>query len=249
MAQKSASDAPNFGFILHPHQDKIRVPEAAINYIPQGVPPRRAILAANMETAVNGVWDGGAGPGDHIAVIGGGVVGLLTAWLAGRIPGTQVTLCDINPTRAPVAEALGVKFCHPEQLSSHAHGLSEASQDLVFHASASEAGLATALSLAGPEAKVVEMSWYGDKPISAPLGAAFHPRRLSLISSQVGNLPTERRPRWSYGRRMALALSLLADPVLDCLITEEVPFEDLPARLPDILAPDAQGLMTAVRYR
>ena len=42
-----------------------------------GVPAGRAVLAANMETALNVVWDAGAAPGDRIAVVGAGVVGAL----------------------------------------------------------------------------------------------------------------------------------------------------------------------------
>ena len=47
---------------------------------------------------------------------------------------------------------------------------------------------------------------------------------------------------------MALALDLLRDPAFDALITQEVAFDDLPARMPDILAPGAPGVTTAVRY-
>ena len=71
-------------FCLYPHQDRFIVPMAAVAEVPDTVPDRRATLAANMETAINGIWDATPGPGDHIAVIGAGVVGCLVAALAAR---------------------------------------------------------------------------------------------------------------------------------------------------------------------
>ncbi len=227
-------------FVLHPHQDRFAAPSAMANPVPAGVPARRAILAANVETALNAVWDSGVGPGDRIVVVGAGVVGLLTGWICGRLPGAEVTMVDVAAARAPVASALGLRFATPDAAPADA--------DIVFHTSASAAGLATAIDAAGFEATVVEMSWYGEGVTPAPLGGAFHSRRLKLISSQVGHVAPSRRPRWSYARRMATAMALLEDPRLDALITEDIGFSDLPAAIPRILAGQAPGLVTAVRY-
>ena len=226
-------------FCLYPHQQRYQVPAAAVVPLPSGLPAARAILAANMETAVNGLWDAMPGVGDRIAVVGLGVVGLLTAWLANRIPGTQVTALDTNPQRAAVARKLGLNF---------ASQCSADDFDLVIHASGQSAGLATALSLAGPEATVVEMSWYGDQPVSAALGAAFHPRRLTLKSSQVGGINPLRQPRWNYRRRLMLALDLLQDPVLDVLISAQTSFDEMPQVMPQILAPGGDTLCHRIRY-
>src|SRR5690606_15857306 len=95
-------------------QDRFAVPAAMAVPVPDAVPSLRAVLAANMETALNVVWDGGAAPGDRIAVVGAGVVGCLVAWICARLPGAEVTLVDVNPGRAAVAEALGVRFAGPE---------------------------------------------------------------------------------------------------------------------------------------
>jgi threonine dehydrogenase-like Zn-dependent dehydrogenase len=208
--------------------------------VPEGVSAERAVLAANMETALNALWDGKPSPGDHICVVGGGVVGLLTAYVAGRLPGSKVTVVDTNPDRAEVAIALGLEFALPEQAPGN--------QDLVFHTSATSAGLATALACAGDGTSVIELSWYGAQPVSAPLGADFHCRRLKLVSSQVGTIPVERQARWTYRRRLETALSLLADPVLDCLITHKVAFQDLPRKLPDLLNKTSDVLAALVVY-
>jgi threonine dehydrogenase-like Zn-dependent dehydrogenase len=227
-------------FALHPHQDRFVAPLEMLHPVPEDVPARRAVLAANMETALNALWDAGAGPGDRILVVGAGAVGCLVGALAARMPGAEVTIVDIDLSRRAVAEGLGCGFSKPLDAPEGA--------DLVFHASATEAGLACALACAGPEATIVEMSWYGDRMVRAPLGLDFHSRRLKLVSSQVGQVAPSRRPRWSGRRRMAKALSLLADERLDALITEVIEFRDLPVDLPRLLAPGAAGLAAAVRY-
>lgn len=226
-------------FVLHPHQDRFVAPAAMAVPLPAGLPPRRAVLAANAETALNVVWDAGVAPGDRVAVVGAGVVGALAGWIAARIPGTEVTLVDVTPRRAAVAEALGCGFAPP--------GGAPLDQDVVIHASASAEGLATAVRLAGTEAAVIEASWYGDRPVCLALGGAFHSRRLRLVASQVGELPPQRRPRWDHRRRLECALSLLADPALDALLSGETAFDDLPLRYGDILA-DPDTLCHLVRY-
>jgi len=227
-------------FCLHPHQDRFIVPRDAVVAVPDTVPDRRATLAANMETAVNGMWDAAPGPGDHIVVIGAGVVGCLVAGLAARLPGAEVELIDIDPTREPIAAALGCRFATPDNASPEA--------DLVVHASGSPAGLAAALTIAAFEATVLEMSWYGTRTVPLALGGAFHSRRLTLRSSQVGSVPAGRSPRWSHRRRLTLALSLLRDPVFDILLSGETEFAALPSLMPRLATSSAGVLCHTLRY-
>jgi hypothetical protein len=227
-------------FALHPHQTVYTLPRAAVIPLPEGLPPARAVLGANMETALNAIWDGGAAPASRIAVVGAGVVGCLVAYLAGQMPGADVTLIDIQPERARIATALGVAFRAPEQAPTDC--------DLVFHASASPAGLNTALAAAGDEATVVEMSWYGEGQIPVALGGAFHSRRLRLLSSQVGRVAPNQRSRWDYTRRLSAALGLLRDARLDVLLEPACRFDVLPDRLPAILAPGSGALCQLVAY-
>lgn len=227
-------------FALFPHQDRFVLPADAVVPVPRDVPPRRAILAANMETALNALWDSGAGAGDEIAVIGAGAVGCLVAALAARLPGTRVTLIDVEPERSEIAYRLGVAFAPADKAPRGAR--------IVFHASATEAGLRLALEIAAFEGRIVELSWFGDAEVSLPLGAAFHSQRLQLISSQVGTVAAGQRSRYTHRRRLQEALGLLADARYDALISGEVAFEDLPAELPRLFAPGAPGLATAVRY-
>jgi len=227
-------------FCLFPHQDVYVVPQQAVVALPAAVPPRRAILAANTETAVNIIWDAHIGPGDRVCVVGGGVVGCLVTWLAARIPGTSVTLIDLEPSRAQVAESFGAEFALPASAPQD--------QDVIIHTSASEGGLSTALQCAGNEATIIEASWYGSSQPSAPFGEAFHARRLTLRSSQVGQIPPLRAPRWDYRRRLELALSLLDDPRLDALISGECRFDDLPETMPRLASGGGQILCHRITY-
>jgi len=226
-------------FALHPHQDRFVIPADEVVPLPDVVPARRAVLTANLETALNILWDGNAAPGDRIVVIGGGLLGFLVAALASRLPGAEVAIVDVEAARATVAKQLGVSFSSPEAAPREA--------DLVIHASATSAGLALAFDCAGDEATIVEASWHGDGACEVALGGAFHSRRLKLVSSQVGNIPCARRPRWTRRRRLETAVRLLADDRLDALLGEEIPFSELPQHLPRVFAPGA-GIGALVRY-
>jgi len=227
-------------FVLHPHQTRYVVPAGAVHVLPDSVPPERAVLTANLETAINGVWDSRPQIGDRVTVVGAGAVGCLVAWLAGRVPGADVELVDVNPQRASVARALGVRFATPEQATENA--------DVVVHASGAPSGLECALRVAGFEATIVEMIWYGDQTVPVTLGAAFHARRLTLKSSQVGTVASSQRARWDTRRRMQLALTLLADPVLDALITGESEFDALPVVMARLASAPGDTLCHRIRY-
>ncbi len=228
-------------FVLHPHQDRFVCALGWLNRVPDFVPPKRAVLAANMETALNAIWDSGVSAADKVTVVGGGLVGLLVTYLAARMPGTAVTLVDTNPERAAIAAHFGAGFTLPEHAPTGA--------DVVFHTSATAAGLATAIRAAGKEAKVVELSWYGARDITAPLGGHFHAGRVSLVSSQVGTISPGHAARgWTYSSRLQAALRLLADEKLDQLVTETVHFDELAPAIPRLLAADAPGLVTLVKY-
>ena len=227
-------------FALYPHQTRYVVPLSAVHVLPGAVPPSRAVLAANMETAINGVWDAQPHVGDRIAVVGAGTVGCLSAWLASRVAGCRVELVDINPRRKDTADALGVSFATPESATKDA--------DVVIHASGSPDGLQLALDLAGFETTVTELSWFGDKHVSLPLGAAFHAKRLTVASSQVGTIPASQRARWTTRRRMQLALGLLTDSVLDVLITGESTFDELPDVMTALASAPGETLCHRIRY-
>ena len=231
-------------FCLHPHQDRFLAPASMCIPLPDGVPDARAVLAANMETAVNVLWDARPLAGERALVIGAGVVGLLVAFLLSRMPGMEVAVCDLDPRRRSVAEALGATFTAPEDAPGE--------RDLIIHASADPAGLRHALALCAFEGRIIEASWFGTREATLPLGEAFHAKRLSIVSTQVGAVAPAMRGRRTHAERMALALSLLADARLDALVGPATRFEDLPEAMPRLLNPppgEAPPLCPLVTYR
>jgi 2-desacetyl-2-hydroxyethyl bacteriochlorophyllide A dehydrogenase len=227
-------------FCLAPHQTRIVAPTSLVSVVPDAVPSARAVLAANMETAVNIAWDAAALPGERVLVVGAGVVGLLAAFLLARIPGVTLAVVDPDAGKARIASALGLALVAPEDAPRDA--------DLIVHASGAPGGLRFALSHAAFEARIVEASWFGDKDVPLPLGEAFHSRRLRLVSSQVGHVGGAMRGRRSHAERMALALSLLHDARLDALLDGPSAFDDLPATMARLAS--APGVLChVVRHR
>jgi 2-desacetyl-2-hydroxyethyl bacteriochlorophyllide A dehydrogenase len=227
-------------FCLFPHQTRFVVPADAVTQVPSSVPAERAVLAGTVETAVNALWDAGPLVGDRIAVVGAGMVGCCVAALLARIPGVKVELVDPDPARGAVAAALGVDFAPPDQARGEC--------DLVVHASATEEGLTRSLELLAVEGEVIELSWYGDRRVTLPLGEAFHSRRLVVRGSQVGRVSPARRARRTFADRMALALRLLADPAFDALITGESDFEALPEVMPRLAGGELPALCHRITY-
>jgi threonine dehydrogenase-like Zn-dependent dehydrogenase len=225
-------------FLLHPHQDRIVAKRAQCIAVPDAVPTPRAVLAANMETALNIVWDAVPLAGERMLVIGAGVVGLLTASLLARIPGASVTVVDTDARRESLARRFRCGFATPD--------VAPADQELIVHTSGTEAGLYTALRAAAFEARIVEASWYGSASPTVPLGEAFHARRIRLLSSQVGHVAAPMRGRRSHAERLALALDLLSDPAFDALLEGPTRFADMPAAMPRILQPG--GLCHVITY-
>lgn len=220
-------------FCLYPHQTGYVVPASAVTVVPDEVPPARAVLAGTVETAVNALWDAAPLIGDRVTVLGAGMVGCCVAALLARFPGVHVQLVDTDPGRAGIAATLGVDFAAP--------GDAATGRDLVVHASAAPAGLQRSLDLLAPEGTVIELSWYGDRPVTLALGGAFHSGRLTIRGSQVGTVSPARRDR-TFADRLALSVELLRDPAFDALLTGASPFDELP----DVLAKLTGGGLPAI---
>ncbi|MEM6548037.1 MAG: zinc-binding alcohol dehydrogenase [Pseudomonadota bacterium] len=227
-------------FSLYPHQTHFRVPLSAALPVPASVPTARACLAANMETALNALWDGSVMPGSRVLVLGAGLVGCLIAALIGRRADVDLVVCDILPHRNSLLADFNVTFMTPDALVGEFQK--------VFHASASQAGLQLALDCCAFEGEVIELSWYGANPVAVQLGGAFHAKRLTLRASQVGHVAPAKRATTSHRDRLAAALVALEDPRLDAFLTDSVSFEDLPAAIPGLLAPGAAGIATVINY-
>jgi NADPH:quinone reductase-like Zn-dependent oxidoreductase len=227
-------------FCLYPHQDRYVVPVSALTLLPPGVPPRRATLAGVAETAVNALWDAAPRLGDRVAVVGAGMVGCTVAAMLASFPLDRLQLVDVDLRRAGVAATLGVSLVDPAEALDGC--------DLVVHASATAAGLRRSLELLGDEGEVVDLSWYGTREVSVPLGSVFHSRRLAIRASQVSEVAASRRARRTRADRLSLALDLLRDDAYDALISGSSPFADLPETMRQLASGELAALCHVVDY-
>jgi threonine dehydrogenase-like Zn-dependent dehydrogenase len=227
-------------FCLFPHQTAYVVPASAVGIVPTDVPAARAVLAGTVETAVNALWDAQPLVGDRMSVVGAGMVGCCVARLLARFPGAQVTLVDVDASRAEVATALGVDFALPDEAVGDC--------DVVVHTSATSAGLQCSLELLAPEGSVIDLSWYGDTEVQLSLGGRFHSARLGIRASQVGTVSPARSARRTMADRLALSLELLRDPALDALLTGASPFCDLPEVMAALTAGSLPALCHTITY-
>jgi 2-desacetyl-2-hydroxyethyl bacteriochlorophyllide A dehydrogenase len=229
-------------FALAPHADEHCLDAVQVRLLPDALPAERAVLAANLETAVNVAWDAGIALGDDVVVIGGGVVGLLAGYAARKSGASRVRLLEPSARRRQAALALGFdQVSSPEQ----AGGISA---DVVIEASGNPACLDLAVRLARDEAIIVVASFYGQRVAPVALGSDFHRRRLSLRASQVSRLPPSRNVRWSFARRFALVTDLLQNAALDGLLDPAVPFAEAPATYARLARAPGDALQTLFSY-
>jgi 2-desacetyl-2-hydroxyethyl bacteriochlorophyllide A dehydrogenase len=230
-------------FALAPHGDEHCLDAARVRRLPPEVPPERAVLAANLETAVNVVWDAGIALGDDVVVIGGGVVGLLAGYAALRGGASRVRLLEPSARRCQAGLALGFEQASPPEQADGSLA------DVVIEASGNPACLDLAVRLARDEAVIVVASFYGQRVAPVALGSDFHRRRLCLRASQVSRVPPSRSVGWSFGRRFQLVTDLLRNAALDALLDPAVPFAEAPASYALLARAPGDALQTSFSYR
>jgi len=237
-------------FVLHPHQTHLQVPATQAKRIPAGIAITTAVLAANMETAINIVHDLRPALGDVVVVVGLGVVGLLVTWLLARHPLACVIGVDPVAERRALAQQLGADaVCAPADaaavvmVATHGRGA-----DGVIEVSGNPAALAGAVAVAGFEAQVVVASWYGTKAVTLDLGSHFHRSRIRLRASQVGHLAPDLLPRWDYARRMEVVWQHLAQIPAQLLISHHYDFNAAPQAYAVVDGGGADVLQVVLHY-
>ena len=207
-----------FGLLPH-HSHHVVTPDDVMP-IPDNISDHRALLTGAAETGINILWQHPPRFGDRVTIIGAGMIGAATALLATRMPLQRLEVIDVNPARRQLLTDWGITAVTPEEAAADC--------DIVIHVSGNEAGLARALEIVGDDGVVIEASWYGENAPAVPLGADFHSRRLSIIASQVGEVPPGHRHRRTTAQRKATGLAALSDARFDGLITGVSPWHDLP---------------------
>ena len=230
-------DDGRLAHVLHPHQTLCNVRAADIRIVPDDVPAERATLAANLETAVNALWDAELSLGERTLVIGFGTVGSLIARLLLRT-NAPFDVLDVDPAKRKLARDLG--FNAVDAVGGE--------YDVAIGASGNADEVQTALDAVGSEGRVIEVSWLGSQEARLDLGGAFHSGRKRIIGSQVSQIPPRLRGRWDFARRTELVFALLRDPAFDAHLTSAVPFEELPRFYEELCAGRAGGLSVVVRY-
>jgi len=223
-------------FAFHPHQDVFAAPASELIPLP-GIDPASATLLPLVETALQVTLDAGTGYRDRVIVLGAGVLGLLTGLLMRRC-GWQPLIAEPVRWRREVASRLGLATAAPAELTDE-------EVPLVIDASGSPDAPAMALDLLAHEGTLLVASWFGTKPVTLPLGGAFHRRRLTIRSTQVSTVPARLSGTWSRARRRQETVALLAELPLAQLCTHAFGFD---AAAEAFLAVDQgqPGLMHAV---
>lgn len=199
---------------MHPHQDIFAIDAMHAVVIPKDVPAKRAILVANMETVINAVWDAQLQQGEKILVAGYGIIGAMLARICSYRYGCDVYVLEVDEHKKNLLKSFGYK----DALSNNVE------YETAFNCSANEVALQFCIDNVGEEGSVVELSWYGANKVNLELGGSFHSMRKKIISSQVSNIPKNKRGEWTYEKRKELAFDLLKDDFFDLLLDHEIPF-------------------------
>ncbi len=229
-------------FTMHPHQTAFCVAAEHLIPLPDKVPSRRAVLFPFVETALNAVWDADLEPQETALVLGGGIIGLLVAWILQRQKGQPVPVLEIDPERRELITALpGLRpVSRPEAMAEE--------YECAFHCSGQPSGLQLALDCLGFEGRVIELSWFGNQSVSLSLGGAFHYKRKQIRASQVASLAAPVRSKVTLRDRTARVLDLLADKELDRFLGPEIAFHELPAFMQRLYAGEHPGITPVVTY-
>lgn len=227
---------------MHPHQDLCIINTQDLTVVPENVPMERAILASNLETAINGVWDAQPMIGERILIIGYGLIGALLAYLLKPMPGIELRIKETNPARRMRALDQGLSVIDEQQPEADRF-------DLVFHTSATADGLQWGIDMSGLEARIIEMSWYGQQEVKLDLGATFHFGRIRILSSQVSHIARSATPRFDQQRRKSLVFRLLADPVLQSFLGNVIPFSESPDFFQGLRSKPVDELNVCFQYR
>lgn len=202
--------------VMHPHQEQMQVNKSDLYKVPHGIPLHRLPLISNLETVANAIWDADISTNDKVAICGFGNIGALLANTLSVHFDIEVDIIEVDAWRIDKAKSLGW---------SVNKGID---YDIIFHTTAIPSVLVECMEKLNIEGKIIELSWYGDKVVSLPLGGAFHYNRLQIISSQVSKIPLSKIKEHTYQSRKELACNWLLHDSYDSLITDLIPFEKSP---------------------
>ena len=225
-------------FVLYPHQDLFEIDTDNVQILNDKNDPKKYLLTANMETAINIFWDTKASKKDKIVIVGMGSVGILTAYYFKLQNYKNVFICDSNIKKKKFATLLGLNFQNFKSIKD---------MDVVINTTSNYEIINQSFNKLNLEGKIVEASWYGNKNGMINLGGNFHSKRLSLISTQVSNIPKYLSNKHNYKSRLKLAIKALSDNKLLKLVNTESHFNNLENDYISIIN-NSDSIMHAIKY-
>ncbi len=195
--------------------------------------------------------------GRRVAVVGAGVVALLTAALAKHHGAASVVVVDPTPARRAVAAALGFEVLDPDEAEDPAvvlktrwrHAAGDRGADVVFQCRGQGFALRLALRLLRPQGTVVDLAFYQAGADAVRLGEEFHHNGLAVRCAQIGRVPRGLAHAWDRERLSAATIDLLAahgGPICKHLVSSVVPFDEAAVVLGDLAARRRQELQVVL---
>ncbi|MEP7268302.1 MAG: zinc-binding alcohol dehydrogenase [Saprospiraceae bacterium] len=225
--------------IMHPHQDHITCSPDSLTEIPTEIPAKRAVLISNLETICNAWWDAQPEQFEKILIAGFGLIGsLLAIWL--KLKGFHnIFILEKIEERILLAKKLGFQTILPSEKMDF---------DLAYHTSSTSAGLQYCIDHMKFEGRIIDLSWYGDKPVSLTLGGNFHINRLKLMSSQVSTIPGFLQKDQTFSTRKNEVLQMLNNKIWDILLDQETSLENAVNWFKKIRSGQLANLSLVIKY-
>jgi (R,R)-butanediol dehydrogenase/meso-butanediol dehydrogenase/diacetyl reductase len=142
------------------------VPEYTLHRIPDGLAMKVAALTEPLSVACHDVRLGNVQPGDKVAVIGGGPIGMLISMVC-AIEESDVVVIEVNANRVNLAKNLGFEAINPttydaqEWVKNWTNG---AGADVVFEVSGSASGAMMMTDLVKARGQIVMVAIFTFTP-------------------------------------------------------------------------------------
>jgi threonine dehydrogenase-like Zn-dependent dehydrogenase len=198
--------------------------------LPPKLADEEAVFLSILEVAHLALRRGNPTPGETVAIIGLGVIGL-SALAYCRAFGFHTIAIDTVLARRAIAQEMGADLViSPEDANFHQRVFAETNGygvDLVIEAASVWPAIQLGMEIAGKGAKIVVVARHTDKPAFSPVGDPFLQKDLTLLVT-YGHPSAGQR--WERSRSFGLTIRLLANRQLKIapMITHRQSWRDLP---------------------
>jgi threonine dehydrogenase-like Zn-dependent dehydrogenase len=192
-----------------PHNEYAAAAERDVFKLPEEIPDEHAVFLNILEVGHISLRRGSPAPGENVAILGQGVIGLGILAYA-RAFGFRTIAIDPSATRLAIAKSMGADLAispeEPEFLEQVARFCDGHGVDLVVEAASVWSAVETGMQIAASEARIVVAARHTDQPEYNPVGHPYLGKRLTLLTSYGHEPPGS---RWDRSRSFALSIDLL----------------------------------------